>query len=210
MFPDVDFATIPNVGANGYRLWLEAVLWAADFIICSTIKANIGWQSPSEVFFSRTPELQVVSFFQPGMMRVARDAKSAVQSVRCFSLSNGYNHPSFAVKAIKASTGCMCYTSDAVWTVPRVPLQSVPAVGRGLVGRSVPVSAAAPGFTITYEPAPSFVPPPPPPQPSLPSPLPLPSTLPSPPMPSLRLSSSPSPSMAPSSSSLPVRMSGRT
>ena len=211
LFPGVDFATIPNVGANGYRLCLEAVLWAADCFNCSPIKANIGWRSPSEVFFSRMPELQVILCLRPGMMRVARDAKFAVQSVRYFFLNNGCNHPSSAVKAIKASTGGICYTRDAVWTVPRVPLQPVPAVGRGAVGHSLPVSAAAPGFTITYEPAPSLVPPPPPPpQPSLSSPSPLHLTRPSPPLPSLPLSSSPSPSRVPPSLPLPVRVSDRT
>ena len=85
-------------------VWLEAELWAVDGFNRSATKANTGWRSPSEVLFSRTPELQVVPFFQPGMMRVARDAKSAAQSARCFSLNNGCNHPSSTVKVIRAFT----------------------------------------------------------------------------------------------------------
>ena len=64
-FPDVDFAKIPNVDAEGNRLCLEAVLWAADGFNRSAAKANPGWRSPYEVFFSRTLELQVVPYLYP-------------------------------------------------------------------------------------------------------------------------------------------------
>ena len=84
---------------------MEAVLWAADCFNHSATKANTGWRSPHEVFFSRLPDLLVVPFFQEGMMRVERSTKPDVQSVPCFFLNNGYNHPSSAVKVIKASTG---------------------------------------------------------------------------------------------------------
>ena len=70
LFPDVDLAKIPNVDTDGNRLWLEAVLWVADCFNRSATKANTGSRSSYEVFFSRPPELQVVPFFQPGMMRV--------------------------------------------------------------------------------------------------------------------------------------------
>lgn len=67
---------ITNLNAEGNCLRLEAVLWAADGFNRSATKANRGWRSPYEVFFSRPPELQVVPFFQPGMMRVVRGTKS--------------------------------------------------------------------------------------------------------------------------------------
>ena len=62
IFPDVDFTGIPNIGANSNRLWLEAALWAADGFNRSATKANTGWKSPYEVFFSRRPEVQVLPF----------------------------------------------------------------------------------------------------------------------------------------------------
>ena len=63
LFRGVDVASIPNVGADGNRLWPEAVFWAAACLNRSATKANIGWWSPSEVFVSRTLELQMVLFF---------------------------------------------------------------------------------------------------------------------------------------------------
>ena len=74
---------------------------------------STGWQSPYEVFYSRLPDLQVVPFFQEGMMRVDRRSSSDVQSVPCYFLNNRYNHPSSAVKVIKASTGGIC--SPSTW-----------------------------------------------------------------------------------------------
>lgn len=132
----------------------------------------MGRLSPHEVFFSRPPELQVRHFFQPGMMRVARDAKSNVQSVPRHFLNNGYNNPSSTVKVIKASTGSVCYTSNVVWMVSCASMPPAPAVGGGAVGHSVPVSTTAPGFTFTYRSPPSLTQPikpsPPPIQPSPP------------------------------------------
>ena len=80
MFPDVDLGRISNLGTNGSRLWLEAVLWAADCFDRSATKANTGCRSPHEVFVSRLPDLQVVPLFQEGTMRVERSTKSDVQS----------------------------------------------------------------------------------------------------------------------------------
>ena len=57
------------------------------------------------MFFSRPLDLQVLPFFQGGMMRVDRDTKSEVQSALCYLLDNGHNHPSSTVEVIKASTG---------------------------------------------------------------------------------------------------------
>ena len=119
LFRGVDLARIPNLGASGHRLWLEAVLWAAAWFNRSATKANTGWRSPYEVFFSCLSDLQVVPFFQEGIIRVDRDTKSEVQSVSCYFLNNGHNHPSSIVKVIKASTDGICYISDVVWTVPR-------------------------------------------------------------------------------------------
>ena len=107
-FPSVDLGRIPNIGTSGNRLWLEAVFWAADCFNRSATKANIGWRSPYEVFFSRPPDLQVVPFFQEGMMRVDRSTKSNVHSVPCYYLNDGSNHPSSAVKVIRASMGGVC------------------------------------------------------------------------------------------------------
>ena len=47
-------------------------------------------------------------------MRVDRSTKSDVQSELCFIFKIGHNHPSSAVKVIKASTSSICYTSDVV------------------------------------------------------------------------------------------------
>ena len=119
------------------------------------------------MFFSRLPDLQVVPFFQEGMMRVERSTKSDVQSVPCFFLNNGYNHPSSAVKVIKASTGGIRYTSDVVWTAPRGPVVPLPApaVAGGAVNAAAP---AMPIFSISYVPPPPPIqsPAPPPPFPS--------------------------------------------
>ena len=84
MFLGVDLGRIPNLGANRNRPWLEAVLWAADCFTRSATKANTGWRSPYEVFFSRLPALKVVPFFHEGMMRVDRSTNSDVQSEVCF------------------------------------------------------------------------------------------------------------------------------
>ena len=61
--------------------------------------------------------MQVLLFFQEGMMRVDRDPKSDVQSALCYFLNKGHNHSPSAVNVIKASTGGICYTGAVVWTV---------------------------------------------------------------------------------------------
>ena len=53
MFPDVELGRIPNLGTNGNRLWLEAVLWGADCFNRSATKANTGWRSPYKCFLSQ-------------------------------------------------------------------------------------------------------------------------------------------------------------
>ena len=72
LLPYVDLAWIPHVAADGNRLWLKAILWAADCFNRSVTKANTGWRSPYEVFYARLPDLQVVPSFQEGMVRVDR------------------------------------------------------------------------------------------------------------------------------------------
>ena len=47
-------------------------------------------------------------------MREDRSTIFDVQSEPSCSLNNTYNHPSYAVKVIKASTGGVWYTSDVV------------------------------------------------------------------------------------------------
>ena len=133
-------------------------------------------------------------------MRVDRSSKSDVQSVKCYFLNNGYNHPSSAVKVIKASTGGICYSSDVVWTVRRTPLLPLPAPD--VVGG--PVYAAAPttstGLDITYVPSPPL-------QQSPPSPPLHPSPPPSPPLypsPSARSPLSPSPPSSPQPPTAPL------
>ena len=105
LFPDVDFGNIPFVGANGNRLWLEAVLWASVLFYRSATKANTGWGSPHEDFFRRQADLQVIPCFHPGMMRVDRSTKSDAEAVKCFCLNNGDNHSSSTVKVLKSFTG---------------------------------------------------------------------------------------------------------
>ena len=91
----------PNIGPNGKRLWLEAVLWAADSFNRSATKANTGWRSPYEVFFSRLPGLQMVPCVQENMMRVNRSSKCDEKSALCYFLTKSYNHPASAVKALE-------------------------------------------------------------------------------------------------------------
>ena len=74
------------VGADGNRLWLEAVLWATDVFNRSATKANTRWQSPYKVFYSQQFNLQVVPFFKERMTRVDRRSKSDVQLVPCYFL----------------------------------------------------------------------------------------------------------------------------
>ena len=70
LFPGIDLARIPNLGASGHCLWPEAVRWAAACFNRSASKANIEWRLPCEVSSSRLPDLQVVPFFQKHMMLV--------------------------------------------------------------------------------------------------------------------------------------------
>ncbi|CAB1108649.1 unnamed protein product [Ectocarpus sp. CCAP 1310/34] len=51
----VDLASVPNIGANGQRLWLSSALWASGCFNRSATKANQGWMSPFEAFFGRHP-----------------------------------------------------------------------------------------------------------------------------------------------------------
>ena len=76
IFLGLDLNRLPNMGLKGNRLWVEAVLWAAECFNRSAIKANTGWRSPYEVFFSWLPDLQVVPFFREGTMRVNRSTKA--------------------------------------------------------------------------------------------------------------------------------------
>ena len=129
------------------------------------------WRSPYyDVFSSRLPGLQVVPFFQEGMMRVDRGPKSDVRSVSCYFLSNGHNRPSSRPRrAASATSAAWCG-----WSPVRPCCRRRRRRSRG---ESVYAAApTTPGFCISYAPpslplkAPS--PPPPPLQsPSLPSPL---------------------------------------
>ena len=155
LFPDVDLGKIPFVGAYGNRLWLEAALGAFDCFNGSATKTNIGWRSPHEVFFGRLPDLQVIPFFHPGMMRVDRSTKSDARAVKCFYLNNGHNHSLSTVKVIKSFTGGVCYSSDIVWMVPRTPVLPLPppAGAGGSVGLAdAAAPTTTPGFTITDAP----------------------------------------------------------
>ena len=93
LFPGVDFTGIPNIGANGNRLWLEAVLWAAYCFNRSATEANTGWRSPARGVLLATAGAAGSASFQPGMMRVVRGTKSDVQSVLCYYMNNGYDNP---------------------------------------------------------------------------------------------------------------------
>ena len=46
------FLVSTYIGLNGNRLRVEAVIWVADCFNRSATKANTGWQSPYEVFFT--------------------------------------------------------------------------------------------------------------------------------------------------------------
>ena len=171
LFPSAGITRVPHLNENLDTLWLEAAVWAADCFNRSATTANPGRISPYEVFSGKRPHLQLVPFMQPGMMRVHRSTKSAVQSVPCFFLNNGRNHSTAAVKVLRASTGFACISKDVVWTVPRVPLlPPVPAAGGG--GATARAATAPPEHEVTfvYQPQPQS-PPPPPPPPSPPQPL---------------------------------------
>ena len=131
-------------------------------------------------------------------MRADRSIITDVQSTLCYFPNNGHNHPSYAVKVIKTSTGGLSYTSDVIWTVHRAPATEV-AVGS--VYAAAPIS---PGFNISY------VPPPPPIRSSELQPLP-PSLQPSPPpLPPSQSSSLPPAVPRPRAHTEPERISGRT
>ena len=122
------------------------------------------------MFFSRLANLQVMPFYQEGMMRVESTTISDVQSIPSFFLNNGYNNHSSAVQAIKDSTSRICYTSDVVWTVPHglVVLSPASAVAEGSV---YAVTLAIPIIRISHvAPPPPIQSPAPPLQPSPPKP----------------------------------------
>lgn len=124
-------------------------------------------------------------FYIPHIMRENRNIKSDVQSVVCFFINTGHNHPESTVNMPKASTGDVCYTSvtcgvdDLPFARAAIP---APTVVGGSAYAAVPSRS---GFSISYSPPPSLLqspssPPPPPPaqSPSLlkpPPPPPLPS-----------------------------------
>ena len=202
IFPAVDLARIPNLGANGNCLWLEAVFWAADCFNRSVTTANTGWRSPYEDFFSRLTALQVVPFFQEGMLRVDRSTKPDVQPVLRYFLNNDHKHPSSAVNVIKASMGGIFYTSDVEWTVPLAPVPSSPAaaIGGGSVYAAAP---ATPVFNTRYVP-------PPPIRSSELQPLPPPLQPPPPPLPPSQSSSLPPAVVLPRPHTEPQRIFRRT
>lgn len=90
--PGVDVPLISSLGPNDNRPWHQAALWAADCLRHSATKADTGWRSTLEVWFSRLPDLQLVPFFQNSTMRVDRLILSDVQSVLCYLLCNDYSH----------------------------------------------------------------------------------------------------------------------
>ena len=90
LFPAVDYAKNNEHRRKRNRLWLEAVVWAADCFNRYATENKTGWPSMYEVFITRLPSLQVVPFFQEGMMRVNRGTKS---NVPCYYLNNGLNPP---------------------------------------------------------------------------------------------------------------------
>ncbi|CAB1112594.1 unnamed protein product [Ectocarpus sp. CCAP 1310/34] len=125
--PHVDLASVPNIGANGQRLWLSSALWASGCFNRSVTKANQGWASPFEAFFGRKPPLNVVPVFLEGMMRVKRASKADVQSVRCFYLHGANNHLTATAVVLRASTGRLALT-NFVWVNRRA---GAPGAGAG-------------------------------------------------------------------------------
>ncbi|CAB1107700.1 unnamed protein product [Ectocarpus sp. CCAP 1310/34] len=172
----VDLASVPNIGANGQRLWLSSALWASGCFNRSATKANQGWMSPFEAFFGRKPPLTVVPFFQEGRMRVKRATKADVQSARCFYLHGANNHSTSTAVVLRADTGRLALTNNVVWVNRRAGAPApVPAIGGGSSVTAAPSPAAAvpaadaaqppPPRTWTYyppAPATTAAPPPPP------------------------------------------------
>lgn len=112
---------------------------------------NAGWWSPREVFFGRLLDVQVVPLFHPDMMRADRSTKSNCRTVECFCLNNGRNYSLSTVNVLKSSAGGVCYTSDIVWMVLRMPvLLSPPSTAAGdLVGSmDAAVRTTSPWFGI--------------------------------------------------------------
>ena len=69
--------------------WKRFFVWTADSINLFVTKTNTQWVSPSEVFLSYLPDLQVPSFFQQAIMRMGHSAKSDVQSVPLYYINEG-------------------------------------------------------------------------------------------------------------------------
>ena len=153
----VDLASVPNIGANGQRLWLSSALWASGCFNRSATKANQGWMSPFEAFFGRKPPLNVVPFFQEGRMRVKRAIKADVQSVRCFYLHGANNHSTATAVVLRADTGRLALTNNVVWVNRRA---AAPAPVPGSGGGSSVTAAPSPAAAV---PAAAAAPPPPPP-----------------------------------------------
>ncbi|CAB1102712.1 unnamed protein product [Ectocarpus sp. CCAP 1310/34] len=153
----VDLASVPNIGANGQRLWLSSALWTSGCFNRSATKANQGWMSPFEAFFGRKPPLNVVPFFQEGMMRVKRAIKADVQSVRCFYLHGANNHSTVTAVVLRADTGRLALTNNFVWVNRRA---AAPAPVPGSGGGSSVTAAPSPAAAV---PAAAAAPPPPPP-----------------------------------------------
>ena len=165
LFPDITFGEIPHLGGNLDRLWLEAVVWAADGFNRSACLINPGKLPPYQLFTGKQPPRHIVPFLQPGMMRVNRRTKMDPQSVRCYYLNSGSNHSSTTVKVIKAATGAVCYTNNVAWTVPRQPLyRSTPLDVRGEGGRATMFRPPTPlpAFPHHMRPPPTPLPPEPP------------------------------------------------
>ena len=135
-------------------------------------------------------------------MRVDRSTKPDVRSVLCYFLNNGHNHPLFAVKVIKASTGGICYSNDMAWTVPRTPMlpSPAPAIAGGSVYAATPVTPVF-NTTATCRHLHRF---------GRQSPLPPPLQPPPPPLPPSQSSSLPPAVTLPRPHMEPQRISGRT
>ncbi|CAB1118059.1 unnamed protein product [Ectocarpus sp. CCAP 1310/34] len=159
LFPKIDFIRIPGFGRDGERLWLESCHWAAGGFNRSPVKANVGYKSPHELFTGRPPRLQIVSFLQPGYMRVTRARKMDPQAVLCCSLNNGDNHHELAVKVLKFATGRVCITNNVVWVSDRAPTLTPPLELPAPAGEEGDSDvAAASTFLIEYN-SPLLVPP---------------------------------------------------
>lgn len=84
---------IPFVGANGNRVWPEAVLWASDCLNRSATKPNAGWRHRTTFYSGNCWICRWCIFFHPGKIREDRSTKFDARLVDCFTSTTATTTP---------------------------------------------------------------------------------------------------------------------